>query len=109
MTSTFANPEGIRKPKAIPTTPTAVPIAIVLCLTFSDRNLSGKIAYVMNLCTLPDYRKQGIARLLMQKVIEWIKKNDLTVVSLHATEMGRKMYEELGFKETNEMRLKFTD
>ena len=35
-------------------------------------NLSGKIAYVMNLCTLPDYRKQGIARLLIQKVIEWI-------------------------------------
>ena len=68
-------------------------------------NLSGKIAYIMNLCTIHEYRRQGIACELMKTAIEWIKQNDLSVISLHSTDMGRKLYEQLGFTNTNEMRL----
>ncbi len=69
-------------------------------------NLSGKIAYIMNLYTLPDHRRQGVARRLMQEVLEWIKKHGLTSVSLHATDMGKNLYEQLGFTDRTEMRLR---
>ncbi len=69
-------------------------------------NLSGRIAYLMNLCTLSTYRRQGIARRLLEETLEWVKQMNITRVSLHATEMGRELYEQLGFKNTNEMRLK---
>ena len=69
-------------------------------------NLSGKIAYIMNLYTLPDHRRQGIAGRLMQEVLEWIKKHGLTSVTLHATDMGKNLYEQLGFTSSNEMHLR---
>ena len=72
-------------------------------------NFSGKIAYIMNLYTLSDYRRQGVARRLMQEVLEWIKKHRLTSVSLHATDMGKNLYEQLGFTKRTEMRLKLTN
>ncbi len=70
-------------------------------------NLTGKIAYLMNLCTLEEYRRQGIARKLLEAALEWAKGMKVSRVSLHATEIGRDLYEQLGFTQTNEMRLKF--
>lgn len=69
-------------------------------------NLSGKIAYVMNLYTLPEYRRRGIAKSLMEEVINWVKENKITRISLHASEMGRNLYNTLGFTTTNALRLK---
>ena len=70
-------------------------------------NLSGKIAYLMNLCTLAPYRRQGIARKLLEEALAWINQMDIKRVSLHAPKLGRGLYEQVGFTETNEMRLKF--
>ena len=69
-------------------------------------NLSGKIAYLMNLYTLASYRRQGIARKLLEEALTWIKKLGITRVALHATEMGKELYTGIGFTETSEMRLK---
>jgi ribosomal protein S18 acetylase RimI-like enzyme len=72
----------------------------------SPRNLSGKIAYLMNLFTISSYRRQGIARKLLEEAITEIEKMGIQKVTLHATEMGKELYTQLGFTETNEMRLK---
>jgi GNAT superfamily N-acetyltransferase len=69
-------------------------------------NLSGRIGYVMNLVTLPSYRRRGIARRVVQAMLEWLAEQGLQVISLHATEAGRPLYERLGFAASNEMRLR---
>jgi ribosomal protein S18 acetylase RimI-like enzyme len=68
-------------------------------------NLSGQIGYIMNVATMPRYRRQGIARRITQVMLKWLADQDIRRVVLHATEMGRPLYEELGFVNSNEMRL----
>jgi GNAT superfamily N-acetyltransferase len=68
-------------------------------------NLSGRIGYIMNLATAPDYRRQGIARHIMKAILAWLADQGLQLIALHAAEPGRPLYLELGFTDTNEMRL----
>jgi len=68
------------------------------------KNLSGKTAYIMNMYTLNEYREQGIASKLFNKMIEEARNKECGVIYLHATEVGRPLYEKFGFKITdNEM------
>jgi GNAT superfamily N-acetyltransferase len=66
---------------------------------------TGKRALVLNVYTEPEFRRQGIARRLMLAVIGWCRDEGLRTLSLHASDFGRALYEELGFRPTNEMRL----
>ena len=68
-------------------------------------NLSGKIAYIFNLFTLPEFRSQGIAKRIMQAILEWIKDVGIDIVTLHATEEGEELYNNLGFILSKEMYL----
>jgi GNAT superfamily N-acetyltransferase len=69
-------------------------------------DLSGKVGYIMNVVTAPTYRRRGIARRMMQTILRWMQDQDLQRVTLHATEMGRPLYAELGFEAGNDMRLR---
>ncbi len=69
-------------------------------------DLECRKATILNMYTHPDYRRRGIARRLMKTMIEWCRKEGFDSVFLHASEHGRPLYESLGFKPTNEMRLK---
>ncbi len=71
-------------------------------------NLLGKIGYIMNLVVIPKFRRKGIARRLMKTMLNWLKDSNIQISSLHATEDGRHLYEELGFEITDEMRLNST-
>jgi GNAT superfamily N-acetyltransferase len=62
-------------------------------------------AYVVNVYVEPEYRQQGIARQLLTTLIEWCAREGLRLISLHASDKGRPLYESLGFEQTNEMRL----
>ena len=62
-------------------------------------------AWLLNVYTYPEYRRQGIARRLMQTMIEWCRQAGFHSVSLHASDEGRPLYESLGFKPTDEMKL----
>jgi len=62
-------------------------------------------AWVQNVYTEPEYRRTGLARRLMEAVIEWCREDGFVSVSLHASVFGRALYEQLGFRPTNEMRL----
>ena len=64
-------------------------------------------ALILNVYTEPDFRRQGLARQLMLQMIEWLKREGFRSVALHVSDEGRRLYEELGFAPTNEMRLRF--
>ncbi|WP_212001277.1 GNAT family N-acetyltransferase [Chitinophaga sp. HK235] len=69
-------------------------------------NLDGKVAYILNVYTLPAYRRQGIAQILMEKLIGEAKERNTGKLSLHASLEGRRLYERLGFAAgDNEMTL----
>ena len=63
-------------------------------------------ATILNVYTYPEFRRRGIARQLMQLMIEWCRNQRLAMVYLRASEDGRVLYESLGFEPTTEMRLK---
>lgn len=62
-------------------------------------------AWVVNMFTEPEHRRRGLARLLMQAILEWCRAEGMRDLYLHASDEGRALYESLGFKPTNEMRL----
>jgi GNAT superfamily N-acetyltransferase len=68
-------------------------------------DLECRRATILNVYTDPDYRRQGIARLVMETMIRWCKEQGLVRVTLHASEAGRHLCESLGFEPNNEMRL----
>ncbi len=60
-------------------------------------------AYLLNVYTEKHYRKQGIARKLVQYSLEVCRTQGIKTFKLHASNAGRPLYESLGFKQTNEM------
>lgn len=62
-------------------------------------------AMILNLYVEREHRRRGLARKLMQSMILWCRERGFVSVGLHASEEGRGLYEQLGFKPTNEMRL----
>ncbi|GAB3519148.1 GNAT family N-acetyltransferase [Emticicia fontis] len=72
--------------------------------------LDGRVAYIMNIYTLPDWRKKGIGRQVFHHILEAAKERNYKRVILHATEDGRPIYEKFGFKATNdEMELRIAN
>lgn len=62
-------------------------------------------AWILNMYTEPEHRGVGLAKRIMEAMITWCREQGFESVSLHASEAGRHLYESLGFKPTNEMRL----
>ncbi|MDD6405988.1 MAG: GNAT family N-acetyltransferase [Clostridiales bacterium] len=63
---------------------------------------SGKRAHLMNVYTEESYRRRGIARQLVNMLIEDARAHGATEISLDATESGRPLYESMGFKASEE-------
>lgn len=61
--------------------------------------------YLMSIYTEESFRRQGVASLIVQKAIDWCREHNYVRISLHASDVGAKVYEVFGFKATNEMRL----
>ena len=65
-------------------------------------NPTGKKAYIMNMYTKPDYRRQGIAFKTLDLLVKDAKEKGITSISLEATEMGRPLYMKYGFIKMND-------
>lgn len=65
-------------------------------------------ALILNVFTEPEWRRRGIARRLLERIIAWCREQRIESIVLHASEDGRALYEQLGFMQTNEMRLRAT-
>lgn len=69
-------------------------------------NPTGKKAYIMNMYTASEYRRQGIAFHTLDLLVKDIRKQGISQITLEATEMGRPLYEKYGFvKMEDEMEL----
>lgn len=64
----------------------------------------GRHAIIINVYTDPEWRRRGVASLLMQHIIDWSRAERLDRLVLHASDDGRALYEKLGFEQTNEMK-----
>ena len=60
-------------------------------------NPTGRKAYLMNISTHPDYRRQGIARHMVDLLVDEARSRNITAISLDATAMGMPLYESRGF------------
>lgn len=60
---------------------------------------------ILNVYTRPESRRLGLARRLMDAALAWCWLNGVRAVILHSSDDGRPLYESLGFKPTNEMRI----
>ena len=61
--------------------------------------------FILNMFTEPEYRKRGLARRVMEVIMDWCRTQGFGWVSLHASEQGRPLYASLGFELGNEMRI----
>jgi GNAT superfamily N-acetyltransferase len=66
----------------------------------------GRQGTIINVFTEPEWRRCGLAGLLIKEIIRWSKGERLDRLILHASKEGRSLYEKLGFIESNEMRFR---
>jgi len=63
-------------------------------------------AYLLNFYVAPAARGRGLAETMLKTAVEEARARGIAVVSLHASQMGRPIYERNGFEGTNEMMLR---
>ena len=69
-------------------------------------NPTGKKAYIMNMNTASEYRRQGIAFHTLDLLVNDAREQGVSQIALEATDMGRPLYEKYGFvKMEDEMEL----
>lgn len=69
--------------------------------------LSGSTCYLMNVYTVEEYRRRGIASRILDRLIADARAEGITCIDLSATEMGKPVYLKKGFIErgNTEMRM----
>ena len=73
---------------------------IYIMPTFSHP--TGKRAHLMNVHTMKEWQRQGIAKKMVSMLIDEAWKRGVTEISLDATEEGRPLYKKLGFVDSTE-------
>lgn len=58
---------------------------------------NGRCAHVMNIYTLPQYRRQGVGRGILRHLLAKAKAEGCARILLGASDEGRKLYEQCGF------------
>jgi len=59
---------------------------------------SPALAWIGTVITHPDYQRQGLARRMMQTSLDYLHSKGTRCIMLDASEMGRPLYEGLGFR-----------
>jgi len=67
------------------------------------RHAEATRAYILNVYTEPEVRGQGLAKRLMEHILEECRKRGVTTAVLHASPQGRPLYESMGFWHSDEM------
>ena len=73
---------------------------IYIMPTFSHP--TGKRAHLMNVYTMKEWQRHGIAKKMVSMLMDESRKRGVTEVSLDATEEGRFLYKNLGFVDSTE-------
>jgi len=67
---------------------------------------SWRTGYILGVRVEPAHRGHGTAAALTEACVAWLRRIGCTRIRLHASSMGRPIYERLGFVRTNEMELR---
>jgi GNAT superfamily N-acetyltransferase len=59
--------------------------------------------YLLNVFVESAYRRRGLAKQLVETSMREARRLGIRMVSLHASQAGRRLYEQLGFEANNEM------
>jgi len=62
-------------------------------------------AYLLNFYVAPEVRRCGLAYELLKTAVADARGRGINVLSLHASQFGRPLYERSGFEASNEMML----
>ncbi len=62
--------------------------------------------YLMSVYTEPSFRRKGVATRIVREAEKWARKEGYEEMVLHASRPGRKVYPQLGWERTWEMRRK---
>lgn len=68
----------------------------------SFRVPNGRSGYIMNMYTKPEYRRQGIGKEILERLIQTGKDEGITFFELHATSEGEPLYVANGFVQHKE-------
>ena len=63
---------------------------------------TGNRAHIMNVYVREEYRRRGIAREMMEMLLDEAKLRGVSQITLDATESGRPLYQALGFESSEE-------
>jgi len=63
-------------------------------------------AYLLNFYVAPEMRRRGLARQLLALAVAEARARGLKVVTLHASQFGKPIYEQYGFRQSSEMMLR---
>lgn len=66
----------------------------------------GKRAHLMNVHVEKEFRRKGIARRMIELLVDEAKERGVTEISLDATDDGRKLYEAMGWHKNSEAMVK---
>ena len=61
------------------------------------KNPEGRTGYIMNMYTVPQYRRRGICSEILRRLLEYGEKSGIHTFELHATKDGQPVYIKHGF------------
>jgi len=67
----------------------------------------GRQPYLLSMYTEHAFRGKGVATMIVEESIRWAKAKGFSRMTLHASDMGKSIYDKLGFKQTWEMKKEF--
>lgn len=62
---------------------------------------SGKIGLLSSMYVDPSFRRQGLATKMLDKIVEYAKENDCSLIHITASKMGELLYTKYGFIKKN--------
>jgi GNAT superfamily N-acetyltransferase len=68
----------------------------------SFKNPTGRVGYIMNMYTLPAYRRRGLCSGIMKRLMEQATELGLNALELLATKEGEPVYQKCGFQKHSE-------
>ena len=63
------------------------------------RSNEGRLAFVYNVYTEPNHRRQGLAQLIMNTIHAWCREAGIHAVALNASPFGLSLYRAMGYHE----------
>lgn len=64
--------------------------------------LNGKVGWVQTVIVAPNFRKQGLAKKMMEQLFGWFSNKKIEMVTLQTTPMAEKLYKKMGFIDSGE-------